>query len=53
VTITHAQALLIVIGDPEVLGKDEHWRIFLNYIESRKGTSDGNVYLPEYEIVGE
>jgi len=37
VAITRAQALLIVIGDPEVLGKDELWRTFLDYINSRKG----------------
>ena len=35
--ITRAQALLIVIGDPEVLGKYEHWRTFLKYVKSRKG----------------
>ena len=35
--ITRAQSLLIVIGDPEVLGKYEHWRTFLKYVESRKG----------------
>ena len=61
VAITRAQASLIVIGDPEVLGKDKLWRIFLNYIESRKGwtgkvqswKADEAVYLPEYEIVPE
>ena len=35
--ITRAQALLIVIGDPEVLVKYEHCRTFLQYIKSRKG----------------
>lgn len=35
--ITRAQALLIVIGDPEVLAKYEHWRTFLKYVKSRKG----------------
>jgi helicase MOV-10 len=61
VAITRAQALLIVIGDPEVLGKDELWRMFLNYVESRKGwtgkvhswKADEAVYLPGYEIVPE
>ncbi|KAI9452273.1 hypothetical protein F5148DRAFT_1236722 [Russula earlei] len=37
VAFTRAQALLIVVGDPEVLGKDELWRTFLNYVKSRKG----------------
>jgi hypothetical protein len=58
VAITRAQALLIVIGDPEVAVKDELWRTFLNYVKSRNGwkgkmhnwkTED--VYLPGYEIV--
>jgi hypothetical protein len=61
VAITRAQALLIVIGDPEVLGKDKLWRLFLNFIESRKGWTgkvhswkpDEAVYLPESEIVPE
>jgi helicase MOV-10 len=59
VAITRAQALLIVIGDPEVLGKDELWRTFLNYIKSRKGwtgkmhswKTEEAVYLPGYEVV--
>jgi helicase MOV-10 len=37
VATTRAQALLIVIGDPEVLGKYEHWRTFLQYVKSRQG----------------
>ena len=55
--ITRAQALLIVIGDPEVLGKYEHWRTFLKYVKSRKGWSgrmhdwdDEEVVPPGYEI---
>jgi helicase MOV-10 len=58
VAITRAQALLIVIGDPEVLGKNQLWRTFLNYIKSRKGWTGKmhswkteDVYLPEYEFV--
>jgi len=51
--------LLIVVGDPEVLGKDELWRTFLNYIKLRKGwTGKGHswnaeevVHVPSYEIV--
>lgn len=30
--VTRAQALLIVIGDPTVLGLDPMWRSFLNYV---------------------
>ncbi|KAI0290989.1 P-loop containing nucleoside triphosphate hydrolase protein [Russula brevipes] len=59
VAITRAQALLIVIGDPELLGKDERWRTFLNYIKSRNGWTgkmhswkpEEVVHVPGYEIV--
>jgi helicase MOV-10 len=59
VAITRAQALLIVIGDPEVLGRYDHWRTFLTYVKSRKGwtgkmhdwESDEVVPPPGYEIV--
>jgi helicase MOV-10 len=37
VAVTRAQALLIVIGNPDVLGEDEYWRTFLNYVKSRDG----------------
>ncbi|KAF8895854.1 RNA helicase [Gymnopilus junonius] len=32
VAVTRAQALLIVVGDPQVLSLDPLWRSFLNYI---------------------
>lgn len=58
VAITRAQALLIVIGDPEVLGKYEHWRTFLKYVKSRKGWTgrmhnwdDEEAVLPAYEFI--
>lgn len=35
--VTRAKALLIVIGDPEVLSLDPFWRSFLNYIYENKG----------------
>nr|GAT48863.1 RNA helicase [Mycena chlorophos] len=31
VAVTRAQSLLIVVGDPNVLGLDPLWRVFLNY----------------------
>ncbi|KAJ3565235.1 hypothetical protein NP233_g7766 [Leucocoprinus birnbaumii] len=37
VSVTRAKALLIVIGDPEVLGLDPLWRSFLNYVYINKG----------------
>jgi len=32
VAVTRAKALLIVVGNPEVLSLDPLWRAFLNYI---------------------
>jgi len=37
VAMTRAQALLVVIGDPDVLGLDPLWRSFLNYIHLNGG----------------
>jgi helicase MOV-10 len=37
VSVTRAKALLIVIGDPRVLGLDPLWRSFLNYIYNNGG----------------
>ena len=37
--ITRAQSLLILVGDPEVLGKDNFWRTFLNYITLNNGST--------------
>jgi hypothetical protein len=58
VAITRAQALLIVVGDPEVLGKDELWRTFLNYACLRRGWTgkmlgwepEDEVPVPGYEV---
>ncbi|KAH8992655.1 P-loop containing nucleoside triphosphate hydrolase protein [Lactarius akahatsu] len=51
VAITRAQALLIVVGDPEVLGKDELWRTFLNYACLREGwTGKALNWNPEEHI---
>lgn len=35
--MTRAQALLIVVGNPSVLGLDPLWRDFLNWVHSRGG----------------
>jgi helicase MOV-10 len=58
VAITPAQALLVVVGDPEVLCS-ALWRTFLNYIISRGGwtgkahswNAEDVVHVPGYEIV--
>lgn len=31
VAITRAKGLLIVVGDPNLLSRDEHWRLFIKY----------------------
>ena len=47
-----------MIGDPELLGKYEHWRTFLKYVKSRKGWNgrmhdwdDEEVVPPGYEML--
>ena len=59
VSITRAQLLLIVVGDPEVLGKDELWRTFLNFV-CRQGGWTGkmltwkpkdDVQVPGYTVI--
>jgi len=37
VTVTRAKALLIIIGDPQVLSLDPLWRSFLNYVHLSGG----------------
>jgi helicase MOV-10 len=37
VSITRAQSLLIIVGNPHVLGLDPLWRSFLNYIHLKGG----------------
>ncbi len=35
--MTRAKALLVVVGDPEVLSLDPLWREFLNYVHTNGG----------------
>ncbi|NXH43973.1 SDE3 helicase, partial [Dicaeum eximium] len=37
VAITRAKALLVVVGNPTVLSKDEHWHRFLRYCKEEGG----------------
>ncbi|ESK92581.1 rna helicase [Moniliophthora roreri MCA 2997] len=37
VAVTRAKALLMIVGDPSVLGLDPLWRKFLNYVHENKG----------------
>uniref|UniRef100_UPI00358F4B42 putative helicase MOV-10 n=1 Tax=Myxine glutinosa TaxID=7769 RepID=UPI00358F4B42 len=39
VALTRAKALLIVIGNPITLGKDENWRTFIEYCVSNGGAT--------------
>ena len=57
--ITRAQSLLILVGDPGVLGKDMFWRTFLNYITLHNGSTGklpgwkltDEVSLPPVEVI--
>lgn len=48
VAITRAKALLICIGNPYMLSKDEHWNRFLQYCR-QNGAYTGCPYSPEEE----
>ena len=37
VAVTRAQAMLIIVGDPQVLSLDPLWRGFLNYVHLNGG----------------
>jgi helicase MOV-10 len=43
VAMTRAQALLIIVGDPNVLAIDPMWRAFLNYIHNNDGWKGGAI----------
>ncbi|KAJ7323066.1 P-loop containing nucleoside triphosphate hydrolase protein [Mycena albidolilacea] len=43
VAVTRAQALLIVVGDPDVLALDPLWRAFLNYVYLHGGWTGGDI----------
>lgn len=53
VSVTRAKALLIVIGDPNVLGLDPMWRVFLNYIYKNKGWKGPDIPWDPSEVVDE
>jgi helicase MOV-10 len=50
--MTRARALLIVVGDPAVLGLDPLWRAWLNWVYTRGGWtgSKGPSWDPEAEV---
>jgi len=51
--VTRAKALLIVVGDPEVLGLDPLWRSFLNYIYQNKGWRGPDIPWDPSESINE
>jgi helicase MOV-10 len=52
VAVTRAQALLIVVGDPDVLGLDPLWRAFLNYVHQNGGWTGPPIsWNPEDDVV--
>lgn len=51
VAVTRAQALLIVVGDPDVLGLDPLWRAFLNYVYNNGGWTGRDIsWDPELPV---
>ncbi|KAK7047869.1 hypothetical protein VNI00_006197 [Paramarasmius palmivorus] len=51
VAVTRAKALLMIVGDPSVLGLDPLWRRFLNQIHSNNGwKGDGIPWDPEEPV---
>jgi helicase MOV-10 len=52
VAMTRARALLIVVGDPAVLGLDPLWRSWLNFVYLNGGWtgSDGPAWDAEAEV---
>ncbi|KAJ3561909.1 hypothetical protein NP233_g9903 [Leucocoprinus birnbaumii] len=53
VSVTRAKALLIIIGDPNVLGLDPLWRLFLNYIHNNNGWKGPDIPWDPSEPVDE
>ncbi|KAJ7096052.1 RNA helicase [Mycena epipterygia] len=52
VAVTRAQALLIVIGNPDILSLDPLWRAFLNYIFIRGGwRGQGITWDPDEAVI--
>jgi helicase MOV-10 len=51
--VTRAKALLIVIGNPNVLGLDPLWRSFLNYIYNNNGWKGPDIPWDPSEPVSE
>ena len=51
VAVTRAQAMLIIVGDPQVLSLDPLWRAFLNYIYLNGGWTGPDItWDPKVEV---
>lgn len=56
VAVTRAMALLIVVGNPEVLSLDPMWRSFLNYVRRNNGCIGAEIswdYDEEVDVAGD
>jgi helicase MOV-10 len=49
VAITRAKALMIVVGNPHVLGQDEYWNALLEYVQQNGGYT-GCQYSPRSDM---
>ncbi|XP_033744522.1 putative helicase MOV-10 [Pecten maximus] len=50
VTLTRAKALLIVIGNPQTLSHDEHWKSFIDYCKENGGYTGISCESEEEEL---
>ena len=51
VAVTRAQAMLIIVGDPQVLSLDPLWRGFLNYVYLNGGWTGPDItWDPNAEV---
>ncbi|EJD54693.1 P-loop containing nucleoside triphosphate hydrolase protein [Auricularia subglabra TFB-10046 SS5] len=53
VAVTRAQALLIVIGNPDILELDKHWKGFMNYVYLHDGWTGHEPWWDTREPIGE
>ena len=51
--ITRAQAMLIIVGDPQVLSLDPLWRAFLNYVYLNGGWTGPDITWDPRAVVNE
>lgn len=51
VSVTRAKSLLVIIGDPNVLGLDPLWRSFLSYVHHKRGWKGPSMSWDPSELI--